>query len=187
MVVPVVAAGATAGARAVGTRAATSAAAGASEQAARARLTRELQLRAQLQAAQRVDNDEEEEENEQESSEPKISSVMVVLGSLWYGIIDLIGIILAFVGLDDFFILDLLAWPMHWYLRHVGAPSTYDLIGQIVEMIPYVGALPLRSICWGITVWVDRNPDGTTSQIVNRAEQATSRVNQVSSKTNLAA
>ena len=45
-------------------------------------------------------------------------------------------------------------------------------INWIVELIPWVGALPLLTIGWILTVWADRHPTGTLAKAAALASTA---------------
>jgi len=73
--------------------------------------------------------------------------------------LDIIGLILLFFGLDDFFILDILTFPVtQFYFRIKGVKSTYDLIAGILELIPYIGGLPIKTIGVAITIYMANPP-----------------------------
>ena len=72
---------------------------------------------------------------------------------------DLIGLALVFFGLDDFWIIDALTFPVtQFYFRMIGAKATADLIASGIELIPYVGALPIKSIGMNITIYLTNHP-----------------------------
>ncbi len=74
-------------------------------------------------------------------------------------LLDIIGLILVCFLLDDFFILDILTFPVtQIYFRIKGVKSTYDLTASTLELIPYVGALPIKSIGVAITIWMANHP-----------------------------
>lgn len=98
--------------------------------------------------------------------EPKISGVEAFLLLAFVGCVDLVGILLFVVGLDDFFLLDSLTAATQFYLRRKGLKATYDLAAGIVEMIPYVGALPLKTIGVIITIWLDWRGNGSQVESV---------------------
>lgn len=79
--------------------------------------------------------------------ERKISFLEAVLLVTYIGLTDLVGIILVIFGLDDFFILDLFTFPVtQIYFRFKGIDKAqYDLAMNLLELIPYIGALPLRT------------------------------------------
>jgi hypothetical protein len=92
--------------------------------------------------------------------EPKISlPEALIAGPLLFGIPDLIELLLGFFGIDTLGITDAIAFPgSQIYLRMKGVKSTYALMGNILELIPYVGVLPLRTIGYIAVVWLDHHP-----------------------------
>ncbi len=91
------------------------------------------------------------------NNEPKISFAEILLITPFFLIADAINIFLIFLGSDDFFIVDMIRFPISQiYLRMKGVKATVDLATNLLEMIPYVGALPLSTIGWCIAVWMDR-------------------------------
>ncbi|MDO8466989.1 MAG: hypothetical protein Q7S83_02500 [bacterium] len=105
--------------------------------------------------------------------EPKISLAEAFLLVAYIGLTDIIGIILVFFALDDFFILDILTFPVtQIYFRIKGVSKAgYDIAMNMAELIPYVGALPLRTIGVLMVISADRNPSGATAQITNVASK----------------
>lgn len=96
---------------------------------------------------------------EQEEYKPKISIVEIIYITPIYIISDGIGVTLALFGLDDFGLLDIFLFPLSQiYLRIKGINGTLTLIGNILETIPYIGALPNRIITWLIVIYLDRHP-----------------------------
>ena len=74
--------------------------------------------------------------------------------------LDSLGLLLVFVGLDDFGIIDLLTAPVtQFYFRMKGAKASADLIASAVEFIPYVGALPIKTIGMNITIYLTNHPE----------------------------
>jgi hypothetical protein len=90
----------------------------------------------------------------------KISLPEIILLNLYIIPFDLIGLVLVFFGLDDFGIIDLLTAPVtQFYFRMKGAKASADLIASAVEFIPYVGALPIKSIGMNITIYLTNHPE----------------------------
>jgi hypothetical protein len=97
---------------------------------------------------------------------PKISFIESIFLIMYVGITDIIGIILVLFGLDDFFILDVLTFPVtQLYFRMKGVRGMYDLIGNLLELIPYIGALPLRTIGVIMVIWRDHHPKSKITKI----------------------
>ncbi|KKQ21468.1 MAG: hypothetical protein US36_C0019G0004 [Candidatus Wolfebacteria bacterium GW2011_GWC1_37_10] len=85
----------------------------------------------------------------------KIPLPATILIMLYIGLLDLVGILLVFVGLDDFLILDILTFPVtQFYFRIKGVAANADLAASILELIPYVGALPIKSIGVALTIYL---------------------------------
>ncbi len=100
----------------------------------------------------------------------KISIVESLLLVMYIGLTDLIGIVLVFFGLDDFFILDILTFPVtQLYFRMKGVKATANLVSNILELIPYVGALPIRTIGLIITIYLVNHPKMPVAQIAQVA------------------
>jgi hypothetical protein len=104
-----------------------------------------------------MEDGEAQEQNR--GAEAKISLPEVIIGSIITLIFDVVEFLLVtFFFLDDFFILDILYSPMQLYLMIKGVKNTYSLIGNGIELLPYAGWLPSRSISWIMTIWVDHHP-----------------------------
>ncbi|MEK7611944.1 MAG: hypothetical protein AAB407_01215 [Patescibacteria group bacterium] len=92
--------------------------------------------------------------------EPKISFLEAFFLIAYIAITDIIGILLVLVGLDDFFIIDALTFPVtQLYFRMKGVRGTWSLWMNIAELIPYIGALPLRTIGVIAVVYLDHHPE----------------------------
>jgi hypothetical protein len=95
-----------------------------------------------------------------DEKEKIISLPEAIILTTYIGITDLIGIVLIFFALDDFFIIDALTFPVtQFYFRIKGVKGTADLISNILELIPYVGALPIRTIGLLITIYMANHPE----------------------------
>jgi hypothetical protein len=103
-------------------------------------------------------------EDEQEQPEPKISLPEVILIGLFLLLIDLVEIVIFFAGLDDFWLLDILAGSIFFYIFIKGVPPMRMLVAWLLELIPWAGALPLLTIGFGLTVWADRHPSGIVAK-----------------------
>src|SRR3972149_2079295 len=103
-------------------------------------------------------------DEDQEQVEPKISLPEVILIGLIFALIDLIEVVIIFVGLDDFWILDLVASAIFIYLFIKGVPAMRQLVCWVIELIPWLGALPLLTVGWGLTVWADHHPSGALAK-----------------------
>ncbi|MEK7507640.1 MAG: hypothetical protein AAB602_00965 [Patescibacteria group bacterium] len=102
--------------------------------------------------------------NEEQQPDPKISLVEVILIGLIFALFDAIEIVIVFLALDDFWIIDITASIIFFYLLIKGVPPIRQLVCWILELIPYVGALPLLTIGWGLTVWADHHPSGALAK-----------------------
>ena len=89
-----------------------------------------------------------------------ISLPETILLGMYIGFTDLTGIILVFFALDDFFILDILTFPVtQFYFRMKGVKGTADLVTNGLELVPYLGALPMRTIGLFITIYLANHPE----------------------------
>ena len=92
--------------------------------------------------------------------EKKISLPETILLTLYIGFTDLIGIALIIFGLDDFWILDIMTFPVtQFYFRMKGVRATADLVANVLELIPYIGALPIRTIGLWLTIYLANRPE----------------------------
>ncbi|NCN52908.1 hypothetical protein GW950_00400 [Candidatus Wolfebacteria bacterium] len=92
--------------------------------------------------------------------EGKLSMTEIVFGSMIVVLIDAIGFLLLWFMMDDFLMLDLLMMAFNSYLWVKGLAKFQKLIIPVIlELFPYIGALPIYSIAWIIIVWVDRHPE----------------------------
>lgn len=100
--------------------------------------------------------------------EPKISLVekFMVLATL--AVLDLADIALLFAGLDDFFIIDATAFPItQFYFRMKGVRANYMLMSNLLELVPYVGKLPMRTIGAWATIRAANKPESLVAEAVN--------------------
>ena len=90
----------------------------------------------------------------------KISLPEIILLNLYIIPLDLLGLLLLFFGLDDFWIIDILTFPItQFYFRIKGVKAGADLIASLGELIPYVGALPIKTIGMNITIYLANHPE----------------------------
>src|SRR3989344_7691331 len=95
-----------------------------------------------------------------EEDQKKVSLPEAIMLILYIGGLDLVGLLLIFIGLDDFGIIDILSFPVtQFYFRIKGIKATTDLVGNLIELIPYVGALPIRTITLLITIYAANHPE----------------------------
>ena len=97
--------------------------------------------------------------------QPKISLPEVLLIGMLFMLFDGIEIFLVFFGLDDFWIIDAITATIFFYLFMKGIPPMTQLIAWVIELFPWVGALPLLTIGWFLTVWADRHPASFFAQL----------------------
>ncbi|MDD5547929.1 MAG: hypothetical protein PHN74_03515 [Candidatus Pacebacteria bacterium] len=94
-----------------------------------------------------------------EGPRSKISTAEFLIVLQLFLINDIIGIVLICFALDDFFLLDVIRFPLsQLYLRIKGIKGLAMLVGNILETIPYVGALPNATIAWLVITWLDHHP-----------------------------
>jgi len=90
----------------------------------------------------------------------KISLPETILLNLYIIPFDILGLVLVFFGVDDFWIIDILTFPVtQFYFRMKGAKATADLVVSVIELIPYVGALPIKSIGMNISIYLTNHPE----------------------------
>jgi len=96
---------------------------------------------------------------ENQKPEPKISLpefIFVGLFIVLVDTIDLIGLLFAFPMSD---ITDVVMFPVtQIYLYMKGVRGTFMLIGNLIEAIPWIGDLPVRTVVWCITYFIDHHP-----------------------------
>lgn len=73
------------------------------------------------------------------------------------GIIFIVDIADVFVG--EFFVTDILAWSINLYLKMKGVKQTYAVIGNILEFVPFLGLLPLRTAAFIAVVYAVNHPE----------------------------
>ncbi|PIR44332.1 hypothetical protein COV23_00365 [Candidatus Wolfebacteria bacterium CG10_big_fil_rev_8_21_14_0_10_31_9] len=95
----------------------------------------------------------------EDSEQPMISLPEIILLNLYIIPLDLVGLVLVFFALDDFGIIDLLTFPVtQFYFRIKGAQATVDLVASIIELIPYVGALPIKTVGLNMSIYFTNHP-----------------------------
>jgi hypothetical protein len=102
---------------------------------------------------------------DEELPQPKISTVEMLLIGFVFVVFDTIGIILVLFALDDFWIIDILTSVIFFYLLIKGVPPMRQLIAWLLELVPWLGALPLLTIGWIATVWLDRHPESGAAKL----------------------
>jgi hypothetical protein len=93
-------------------------------------------------------------DEEIQKPEPKISDVEIILIGVFYFSLDVMDFI---PGVGD--VTDVVAAPMGFYYWMKGLNGTAFLASEAIEAIPGAQELPfVRSITWGINIWLDRHP-----------------------------
>lgn len=101
-----------------------------------------------------------EEDQGKEPHEPKLGFVEILIIFPFLILFDVLGMIIIFFGLDDFFIFDILNLLVNFYLAFRKVPATAYYICSAVEAIPYVGDIfPGFTIGFAMTIYFDRNPE----------------------------
>jgi hypothetical protein len=105
-----------------------------------------------------------------DEEQKKVSLPEIIMLTIYIGITDIIGIILVCFALDDFWILDALTFPVtQIYFRIKKVSATVDLSGNIAELVPYLGALPIRTICMLVNIYIANNPEKWLSKKIQKA------------------
>lgn len=107
-------------------------------------------------------------------NQKKISLPEIIIILLYIVPLDALGLILLLFGLDDFWIIDMLTFPVtQFYFRIKGVRAGADLIASMVELIPYVGTLPIKTVGVVLTIYLTNNPpkvlEGAGGAIMQRA------------------
>ena len=80
------------------------------------------------------------------NQEGKGKNLVAILLASFVALTDAIGVLLGLFGLDDFLILDIITWPVSViYFTFNKGGGWYNLAANMLELIPYVGALPIRT------------------------------------------
>ena len=109
---------------------------------------------------------------EEEGYERKISPVVAIFIGLCLLTVDIAEFALGLLLIDDFWILDILAGSIFFYITIKGIPPIRLIVGWLIEAIPYVGAyLPVKTISWGVTVWADWHPQSLATKTLTTASQ----------------
>lgn len=94
-----------------------------------------------------------------DKSPPKISNIEAFLIMCLVLLADIVELVLALFLLPDFWIPDIITFPItQIYFRMKGVRGDYALIGNLLELIPYVSALPMRTALVGAVIIIDRSP-----------------------------
>lgn len=90
---------------------------------------------------------------------PKITTAEIIFVGGFFAIIDLIDIFGLIFALPLSTLTSILAWPasqLYAYLR--GLRQDMLLVSNILEFIPYVGSLPMRTVAYGIVAYAANHP-----------------------------
>ena len=103
-------------------------------------------------------------------SQPKISYIEAFLILCLVLLADIVELVLVFFGLPDFWLPDIIAFPItQIYFRMKGVKGELAMVGNLLELIPYVSALPMRTAAVLAVIIMDRAP----AQIKGKLEAAT--------------
>lgn len=103
-----------------------------------------------------------------DDSEQKISQVEAFMVLAPLAVLDVVDIALLFAGLDDFFIIDAAAFPLtQFYFRMKGVRANYMLTSNLLELVPYMGKLPMRTIGAAVTIRAANRPEGLIAEAVS--------------------
>ena len=106
--------------------------------------------------------------------EPKISLPEAIFVGSWIMLIDAIEMIPILNFLGDFGITDALAFPattIYFFMK--GVPPLFGLAGNVLELFPILGWLPLRTLGFILTIVADHNPK--LQKVAEVADVATGR------------
>ena len=119
---------------------------------------------------------------EEEKPQPKIDYVEALYAGFFLFVLpDIIELVLMFFLGDSWFLTDIFFDPAEQlYLYLKGVKGSYVLIGNIVELIPFIGDLPIRTTTFIITVWVEHHPKIKQAAEVAYAIDAASKMPQPS-------
>jgi hypothetical protein len=92
--------------------------------------------------------------------QPKIDYVEALYAGFFLFVLpDIIEFFMLFLVGDSWFLTDIFFFPaeqLYLYLKDVR--GNYVLVGNILELIPFVGDLQIRTTTFIITVWVEHHP-----------------------------
>jgi len=112
------------------------------------------------------------------NQEPKTTNVEAFYLGSYILLTDAVGIALFFGGLDDFLILDIMTFPitqMYFRMKKVDRAG-WDVVMNIAELVPYIGALPLRSVGFFTVIYIDHNPASFAAKGVGEVSKITSKI-----------
>lgn len=98
-------------------------------------------------------------DEEQQPHEPKIGLAEAIFVGTFIALFDFIELVLLFFGIPASTVISIFAFPatqLYTYLR--GVRGTQMLVGNVLEVIPWFGDLPIRTIAFATTIWLDHHP-----------------------------
>jgi len=106
----------------------------------------------------------------------KFLGVEIFLLMMFAVLSDAIGIVLVAFGVDDFFLLDVLnLLPIGWLMLMKSMPlreARAFLVGCGLEILPYVGALPLLTVAMFINIRRYNHPESAIAKVAEKAAGA---------------
>lgn len=96
---------------------------------------------------------------EQRNKISDVEAILLIIGGLIADIINWIPGINVLVGIVVFPITQL-------YFRAKEVKGTYSLVGNIIELIPFLSVLPAYTAAFAVTIYVDRHPKVATKAVV---------------------
>lgn len=92
--------------------------------------------------------------------EPKISTVEIVFITPLFLLADGMEFLITLSGMVFLtWFVSAIRFPISQiYLRMKGVRGTSVLVSNILELIPFFDGLPISTIGWIITIWLDRHP-----------------------------
>lgn len=88
-----------------------------------------------------------------ERPEPKFGGAEIVFGTIFYLILDILDWFEA--GIPG---TDVVSWLSQFYYINKGVPGTRMVVANIIELIPGIDYLPIRTVVFLLVVWTDRHP-----------------------------
>ena len=96
-----------------------------------------------------------------DDNKPKISPIEAILMLMFVGLADAAEFFFEFFIITAWlsWIVDIIVFPVtQLWLRFKGIKGTYNLVSNLLEFLPLVSALPLRTAGMIVTIIIDRNP-----------------------------
>jgi len=117
----------------------------------------------------------DEQNTNKQNSKIGFLAIFVLMG--WGILSDIIGIIILFIGLDDFFILDILNIPVFIYFHIKNVDKTPMYVPTLIEIIPWIGALPMRTVGILGVIVVTNWPDSGLAKIYETFGMIAKKIN----------